>query len=67
MANIMDITTVMATMGIIMVPTTVALAMAVITTMVITMAVTLAKVKVSNMLDIRGMIKMVKYLRGNII
>lgn len=72
MATIMDIIMVMAIMGIIMVLTPVALAMAVITTMVITMAVMMALAtatmdKVSKVLDIRGMSKMVEYLKGNII
>ncbi|KAI3372036.1 hypothetical protein L3Q82_006904 [Scortum barcoo] len=74
MVTIMDVIMVMAIMGIITVFTPVALAMAMITTMVITIEVMMVpamplamdKVKVSKVLDILSMSRMVEHLRGNI-
>lgn len=68
MVTIMDITTVMTTQGIIMVFTPAALAMIIITTMVMAATVEImGEVKVSKMLDKRFMSRMLVYLKGNIV
>lgn len=68
MVTIMDITMAMATKGITTVFTPAVSAMVVITTMVmVAMAVTMDKVKVSKVVGSRGMCKMVVCLKGNII
>lgn len=64
MVTIMDIPVVMVTMGITMIFSPVALAMAVITAMVVTMEVMMTLAKV---LDNRGMSKIVECLKSKIV